>query len=146
MSRFAILLLTAAVALAADDPWARVKQLKSGTEIRVLKKTSTQPVLGKIDEANDENLILVVKNEQIAIPKDQIDRLDARPAPPAGRAARETTTTTNQGNPAHEPRAGMNGMDKPEGGSGYSSSTTYSPQGKPDFETIYRRPSPPPRK
>ena len=146
MSRLAILLLTAAVALAADDPWAKVKQLKSGSDIRVLKKGSMQPVLGKIDEANDENLILVVKNEQIAIPKDQIDRLDARPAQPGSRAVKETTTSTNQGNPAHEPKAGMNGMDKPEGGSGYSSNTSVSFQGKPDFETIYRRPSPPPKK
>jgi hypothetical protein len=144
MSKIAILLLTAAAAFAADDAWTKVKQLKSGTEIRVVKKGSMQPVVGKIDEANDENLILVVKNEQIAVPKDQIDRLDARPAE-RSRYVKESKTTTNEGNPAHEPKAGMNGMDT-GAGSGYSSSTSVAIQGKGDFETVYRRPSPAPKK
>ena len=61
MRRFLFLLLTAAVAaICADDPWAAVVKLKSGTEIRVLKKGSMQPILGKFDEATDERLLLVV--------------------------------------------------------------------------------------
>jgi hypothetical protein len=143
MSRLAILLLAAATAFAADDPWAKVKELKSGTEIRVLKKGSMQPVLGKIDEANDESLILVVKNEQIAIPKIQIDRLDYRPPQPGGRIVKESKTKVEDANTAQEPRAGMNGTGV---GPGYSTSTVFSPQGKPDFESIYRRPSPAPKK
>ena len=141
MPRFAILLLTAAAAFAADDAWIKVKQLKSGTEIRVMKKGSMQPVIGKIDEANDENLILVVKNEQIAIAKDLIDRLDARPERP--RFVKETKTT--EGNPAREPKAGMNGMDT-GAGSSTTTSSNVAIQGKGDFDTIYRRPSPAPKK
>jgi hypothetical protein len=144
MPRLAILFLTAAAAFAADDAWTKVKQLKSGTEVRVVKKGSMQPVVGKIDEANEENLILVVKNEQIAIPKEQIDRLDARP-PERPRLVKESKTTTNDGNPAHEPKAGMNGMDTGSGSS-YSSGTSVAIHGKGDFETIYRRPSPAPKK
>ena len=73
---FLLLAVVAAAALAAaPDPWAAVVKLKSGTPIRVLKKGSMQPVIGKFDEADDERVVLVVKNEQVAIPKDQIDRL-----------------------------------------------------------------------
>ena len=79
MRRFLFLLLTAAVAATcADDPWAAVVKLKSGAEIRVLKRGSMQPVLGVFAEANGERLVWVVKNEQQALPKDQVDRLDAR--------------------------------------------------------------------
>jgi|SRR5271157_4542712 len=143
MSRFVLLLLAAMVAFAAGDSWSKVKELKSGTEIRVLKKGSMQPVLGKIDEANDENLILVVKNEQIAIPKDRIDRLDYRPSQPGGRVVKETKTKVEDANQAGEPPAGMNHQQI---GPGYSSGTSLSIQGKPDFETLYRRPAPAPKK
>ena len=33
-----------------------------------------------MDEANDERLVVVIKNEEQAIPKDDIDRIDFRPA------------------------------------------------------------------
>lgn len=135
--RLAFLLLTAAVAFAADDPWTKVKDLKSGTEIRVIKKGSVQPILGKFDEANDENLILVVKNEQTAIPRDAIDRLDFRPEKP--RVVKETTTKSDADGPPKEPPIGMNHQQV---GPGYSSNTSYSIQGKGDFETLYRRPAP----
>jgi hypothetical protein len=135
MQRLLFLLLAAATAFASDDPWAKVKALKSGTEIRILKKGATQTVTGKFDEADDDRLIVVLKTEQVAVKKDQIDRVDARPA--AG--SRVTVTgKTEQVDPtkAKEPRAGMN--HEPEGG-GTSSSAGLSVGSKPDFETIYRR-------
>ncbi len=142
MSRLALLLLAAAAAFAAGDSWSKVKELKSGTEIRVLKKGSMQPVLGKIDEANDENLIVVVKNEEIAIPKDQIDRLDYRPTS-GSRFVKETKTKSDDDGPPKEPPAGMGHQGV---GTGSSSSTSVNIQGKPDFETLYRRPAPAPKK
>lgn len=136
MRRFLFLLLTAAVAaICADDPWTAVVKLKSGTEIRVLKKGSTQPVIGKFDEANDERLVWVVKNEQQALPKDQVDRLDARPQP-AGRVKVEGKTTTDDPQAAKEPSVGMNG--KPAVTTTTGSSVSF--EGKPPFETVYRRP------
>lgn len=135
-------LLAAASAFAADDPWAKVQALKSGTEIRVVKRGATQPLTGKFDEATDERLILVVKNEQMAIAKDQIDRLDYRPS-----GGRRVTVTgkTEQNDPAaaKEPRAGMN--HEPEGG-GMTSSSGVSVGSKPDFEMLYRRPTGAPKK
>lgn len=140
MARLALILLTVAALFGADDPWTKVKELKSGTDIRVLRKGSTTPVLGKFGDANDENLILVVKNEEIAIARGLVDRLDYRPGQP--RFVKETKTKVEDANTASEPKAGMNGAGV---GPGYSSSTSVGIQGKGDFETLYRRPTPPPK-
>jgi hypothetical protein len=94
-----------------------------------------QPVIGKFDEANDERLLMVVKNEQLAIPKDQIDRLDARPAQPGGRVKVQSTTTVDDPQRAHEPEIGMHSHRV----EGTSTSSGVSVTNKPDFETIYRR-------
>jgi len=136
MRRFLFLLLTAAVAaICADDPWAAVVKLKSGTEIRVLKRGSMQPVIGSFAEANDERLVWVVKNEQQALPKDQVDRLDARPQP-ARRVKVDSKTTTEDPQAAKEPQEGMNGHPAVTTTTGSS----LSWEGKPPFETVYRRP------
>jgi hypothetical protein len=137
--RRVLLLLSAfaAAALAAEpDPWAAVVKLKSGAEIRVLKKGSMQPVLGKFDEADDERLVLVVKNEQVAIPKEQIDRLDARPQPAGSRVKVEGKTTTDDPQKAKEPPIGMH--SEPVVGTSTTSGVNIT--GKPDYETVYRRP------
>jgi hypothetical protein len=140
MARLALLLLAAIAAFGADDPWTKVKELKSGTDIRVLKKGSVTPVLGKFGDATDDNLIIIVKNEEIAIAKDLIDRLDSRPAQP--RFVKETKTKVDDANTASEPKAGMNGAGV---GPGYSSGTSIGFQGKGDFETLYTRPKPTPK-
>lgn len=137
MRRFLFLLLTAAVAaICADDPWAAVVKLKSGTEIRVVKKGSTQPATGVFSEANGERLVWVVKNAQQALPKDQVDRLDARPQPDA-RVKVESKTTTEDPQAAKEPAVGMSSHP---GGTGTSTGSSVSFEGKPNFETVYRRP------
>jgi hypothetical protein len=127
-----LLILAGAVAFGADDEWAKVKALKTGAEIRVFKKGSTQPVSALMDELTDENLIVVVKKTQTAIPKDQIDRIDARPA--GGRVTKETTTkeSSTPGQVAEPP--------------GSSTSTSVNFGSKPDFQTVYRRPPVAPKK
>src|ERR1017187_10301186 len=86
-----LFLLAGLVAFGADDEWAKVKALKTGAELRVYKKGSVQPVLAQMDELTDENLVVIVKKTQTAIPKDQIDRIDARPTG-GSRVTKETTT------------------------------------------------------
>ena len=136
-----ILLLAALAAFllhAADDDWSKVKAIKSGLEVRIYKKGSPQPVLAKMDEANDENLIVVAKNEQIAIPKAQIDRVDYRPA--GGRVTKETKASdTNPGMPDRSP-------DRSANIPGRSYSSNVNVGSKPDFETVYRRPAGAPKK
>jgi hypothetical protein len=132
--------LAAVAAFGADDPWAKVKEIKSGTELRVVRKGSAQPLLVKMDELTDENLLVVNKNAQLAIPRDQIDRIDSRAAKPHW--VKETTNTVNSGE-AKPPAPGSEGT-APAPTS--STSTGFSKGSRPDFETVYRRPAPAPRK
>ena len=79
MRGIAMVLLAAMTAFAADDAWTKVRELKSGTELRIFKKGGLHPIIAKMEEANPESLIIVVKNEELAIPREQIDRIDYRP-------------------------------------------------------------------
>ena len=119
-----LLMLSGLVALGADDPWAKVKALKTGAELHVYKKGSLQPVVAQMDELTDENLVVIVKKSQTAIPRDQVDRIDARPAG-GNRPTKETVTKETVG---------------PDGQPNQSTTTGYSWGDKPKFETVYRRP------
>jgi hypothetical protein len=122
---------------AADDDWAKVKQTKSGIELRVFKKGSAQPILAKMDEATDERLIIVVKNEQTAIDREQIDRIEYRP--PGGKSVtRETKSTMDPPAGSGAPQRGPSrGTNVP----GQSSSSSIMVGDKPGFELLYRRPA-----
>jgi hypothetical protein len=124
-----LLLMLALVAFGADDEWSKVRALKTGAELRVYKKGSIQPLSVQMDELTDENLIVIVKKTQTAIPKDQIDRIDARPS--GSGATKETTTKQT--------------VDA-DGKENTSTSTAYNFGGKPNFETVYRRPPGAPKK
>jgi hypothetical protein len=136
MSKALLLTLAALTMAAADNPWDKVCALKTGTELRIYKKGARQPVLGTMDEANDERLILVVKKEEIAIPKEDIDRVDYRAAKSSGRVTKETRTTesdSTQTTPVGPVPKGT------QTGPSTSTTTTIGSGSKPDFETIYRR-------
>jgi len=120
---------------AAENSWDKVRDLKTGTELRIIKKGARQPILGTMDEANDERIIVVVKNEEIAIQKDDIDRIDYRPA---GKTKATKETRTTQSDSSQTTPAGPAGQGATPGPSN-STTTTYSSGSKPDFETIYRR-------
>lgn len=139
MSKLFFFLLAAVTAFAADDPWAKVRELKSGTELRIYKKGTAQPVLAKSDDVTDDNLVVVVKNEQVAISKDLIDRIDYRPKP-GSRLTKETKSTPTD--PDYTPGPPTRGAAVP----GNSTSTSVGIGSKPDFEPIYRRPTAPPKK
>lgn len=138
MSRSLILLLAAATLFAADDPWTKVKELKSGTEIAIFRKGAAKPLEVKLDEARDDVLVIVNKSQQVAIPREEIDRLDYRPK--GRKVTSEIKHTVGQPDPT--PPVGMDhGPAVP--GNTYSSGISWT---KPGFETIYRRPSPAPKK
>lgn len=127
MRTILLFLLTAITIFGAEDPWAKVRQLKSGAELRVYKKGAKQPMLAKMDEVSEEKLIVVLKNEQVAIDKDQIGRIDYRPSQSGSRVKTESKSTTE----SPDTKAPSS-----------STSTALTVQSKPDFETIYRRPPP----
>ena len=139
MRKLALFLGTALLAFGTDDPWAKVKELKTGAELRVYKKGAPQPLLVKLDELTDENLVVIDKNRQTAIAREQIDRVDYRPSGKS-RVTKESTTKVNDavGDPkAVIPGPGQQGTPGPS----TSTSSNVSIGSRPDFETIYRRPT-----
>ena len=135
MFRLLVFVAGALAVLAADNPWDKVRELKSGTELRIIKRGGKPPLLATMDEATADRLLVVVKNEQVAIEKEDIDRLDYRPVK-SGRFTKETKTTTTD-------TTGQTPVGPtPQGtrrGPGSSTSTNFGMSSKPDFETIYRR-------
>lgn len=139
MRKLLLLLCPALLAFGADDPWAKVKELKTGTELRVYKKGAALPLVVKMDELTDDNLVVIDKNKQTAIARDQIDRVDYRPSGKS-RVTKETTTKVNDG--VGDPKAVIPGpQQQGTPGPSTSSSSNVSFGSKPDFETIYRRPT-----
>jgi hypothetical protein len=130
MRAFFLLLLAVLVAFGAGDDWAKVKAIKTGAELRVYKKGSTEPISALMGDLTDDNLIVIVKKTETAIPKDQIVRIDARPSN-GSRVTKETTTKDGVGT---------------DGSPASSVSTGYSVGSKPDFEMVYRRVPAPPKK
>ena len=113
-----------------DDPWVKVHNIKSGTELRIARKASRQPILAVFEDLNDDALIVATKKGEIGIPKDQIERIDARPVG-GSRVNKETRTSTTDdalGPPTQRSSPGP----------ASSSSSSVSFGGKPDFETVYR--------
>jgi len=142
MLRILLLFTAAAAALAAaDDPWAKVRDIKTGADLRVFKTGAAAPLLANMAEATEENLIVIVKNQQLAIARNQIERIDHRPARSGSRFKTETKTT--QEDPTTKPsRPGYRGSPaRPS-----STSGTFGVASRPGFETIYRRPPPIPQK
>jgi hypothetical protein len=139
MTKSLLLLLSTAALFAAEDSWNKVKELKSGTEIRIVKKGAAKPIEGKIDEAQDDKIVVVLKNEQVAIAKDDIERLDYRP--------KGSRITRNEGAKETPPDATPPvGMDHGANVPGKSYNSGLSIGSKPDYETVYRRPAAPPKK
>ena len=129
------LLLASFTLFSAADQWAKVRELKSGTELRIYKKGAKQPVLAKMDEALDDKIVVALKDEQTSIAKEDIDRLDARPSQSGKSVVAENKTTTTNPNHSASPRDNIGGSSMP----GTSSSSGLTIGGKPDFETVYRR-------
>jgi hypothetical protein len=127
MGRYLVLLLAL---FASDDPWQKVRELKSGAELRIYRKGAKQPILARMDELTAESLRVALKNEQTAIPLDEIDRIDARP----GDARRQIVPESKVSREVKQPRAGD------PGGPVTSAGANFEIRGKPDFEVVYRRP------
>jgi len=139
MIRLLFVFMAAAAAFAADDPWVRVKDLKSGTELRIYKRGTAQPILAKSDDVTDDNLIVVVRNEEIAIARDVVDRIDYRPNK-GSRVTSETKSGQTDPDPVPAP------LGRESAVPGTSSSTSLSVGSKPGFELLYKRPTAPSKK
>ena len=145
MLKTILVLCAAAVAFGAEDPWAKVKELKTGSELRVYKRGSAQPLLVKMGDLTDDNLVVVNKKEETAIPRNQIDRIEARLA---ARTRTTTDTESAEKNAASDPRSSIPGPNAPPGAMHAPTTTTSTgvQWTKQDFEVVYRRPTGAPKK
>ena len=120
----------AAFAADNEDPWTKVRDLKTGTELRIIQAGAPAPVMAKYAELTEENLIVILKNEEIAIPRDKVSRIDSRPQKSYVRTESKSTV----------PSDGSGAGKKVPGAAPTSSySTGVAISDKLDFETIYRR-------
>ncbi len=120
----------AAFAAENDDPWTKVRELKTGTDLRIIKAGAPAPVMAKFAELTEESLIVILKNEEVAIPRDKIARIDSHPQKSYVRTETKTTAPSDG-----------SGASKTVPGAAPSSSysTGVAITDKIDFETIYRR-------
>ena len=123
-----LLLVLPLLALCADDPWTKVREVKSGTELLIYKQGLKKAIMAKMDEATETRLMIVIGESQVAIPKAEIDRIEQRPLPKGSRVTRETKTT----------KGVYEGQTQPPATS--SSASSVSIGSKVPFEPLYRRP------
>jgi hypothetical protein len=141
MARSLWLLFAAAVAFgASEDTWNKVKELKSGTEIRIVRRGVPRPIEAKLDETRDDAVVIVVKNEQISVPREDIDRLDYRPKPGS---RIQKTGDAKEVPPDNTQPVGMD-HHPPVPSTNYSSGLSIG--SKPNYEPLYQRPTPAPKK
>jgi hypothetical protein len=139
MARFLLLLAAAAVVCSgADDPWAKVKELKSGSELKIWKKGASQPIAAVYDDLGEEKLLVVVKNEQVAVAKDGIDRIDARPSTKKDKPKVESSVKREINQPSSVAAPPRDQKSRSMPGDTTSASTNVS-WDKPGYETVYQR-------
>ena len=113
-----------------EDPWTKVRELKTGTDLRIIQVGAPAPVTAKFAELTEESLIVILKNEEVAIPRVKISRIDSHPQ--KGYVRTESKQTT--------PSDGSGAGKKVPGAAPTSSySTGVAISDKIDYETIYRR-------
>ncbi|MBC7924466.1 MAG: hypothetical protein H7039_02315 [Bryobacteraceae bacterium] len=139
MQRFStlvLIVLAACLVLPAAESWDKVRELKSGQELRIWKREAKQPMFAKMDEASGESLVVVMKDQQLAVAKDDIDRVEARPAGKTPGIVRESKVSS-----AHPERltGPAIGPARNVAGQTVNSSSSVSLGSKPGFELIYRR-------
>lgn len=133
MKTLLLMLLSSLLIFAGDDPWAKVNDLNSGSDVRIYQYGSKQVLTGKFASLSEESVVVVIKNEERAIPRAEIFRIDARPSGLKARVRKETHTQQDvTAKDATRPR--------PQGSNPGPSTTTSSGvmfEGKADFQTIY---------
>ena len=127
------LLLLVAAACAAEDSWDKVRQLASGSELRIYQTGSRKPVTARLYRVSGDSLVVIVKNFETAIPKDTVERLDWRPADSAARVDAEARRVVGTRESAVTGRSGESNVP--------ARSTLGGIRIRPprEFQTVYRR-------
>ncbi|HVW09754.1 MAG TPA: hypothetical protein VHC90_14295 [Bryobacteraceae bacterium] len=135
MIRLALILLAALTLFGADNPWLKVQQLPNRSELRVYRKGEKSPLNAVLADTSGDAIVVVAKDKQLTIHKDEIDRLDARP--PARSGKPEVTSTSKQSDPDYTPQPGPG--ERPALPSTSASSGISFGGNKGEFRTVYTR-------
>lgn len=135
MTRLTLILLAALTLFGADNPWLKVRQLPNRSELRIYRNGDKSPLNAVLADTSDDAIVVVAKNKQLTLRKDEIDRLDARP--PAKPSKPEVTTTSKQTDPDYTPQPGPGARPALPGTSSASGISFGSNKG--DFKTVYTR-------
>lgn len=119
----------------ADDEWTKVRELKSGSELKIWKAGAERPVSARYDDLNDRHLLVVENNSQVAIPRAEIDRIDARAAEKGGVIV-PGTKVSNETNPPETSRP--TGFRNFGGRRSQAMASGININSKPDYQTVYR--------
>jgi hypothetical protein len=134
MTRIALLLLAALTLFGADNPWIKVQELPNRSELRIYRKGEKSPMNAILADASADAIVVVAKDRQLTVHKEEIDRLDARP--PAKPSKPQVTTTSKQNDPDYTPQPGPGHTAVPTTSS--SSSMSFG-SNKGEFRTVYTR-------
>jgi hypothetical protein len=93
MWRLAIPLLVCSIGPDADkeasDPWDKLTNIKSGSDLRIYRKGAAEFTAAKSAYVTERKVVVIIKNTETAIDKNEIDRVESRP--PAGKPAQTKT-------------------------------------------------------
>jgi len=90
------------------DEWQKVKDLKTGSDLRIYKKGAVKRIEAKSGSVTESSVVVVMKNEEVAIQKADIVRVDFRP--PATKPTKSETRTKGvdaSGNPTDSLSGGL---------------------------------------
>jgi hypothetical protein len=133
MTRFVLILITALTLFGADNPWRTVQKLPNRSELRIYRKGEKSPLNAVLADTSEDAIVVIAKDKQITIHKDEIDRLDSRP--PSTSKKPEVTTAEKQTDPDYTPQPGGR---TPMPGTSTSSGVSFGGN-KGDFKTVYTR-------
>ncbi|MBY0503426.1 MAG: hypothetical protein K2X03_05945 [Bryobacteraceae bacterium] len=126
--------------LADESAWDKVRAVEPGAELRIYRRAVKEPVVAKLDEATEDHLIIVLRDEQIAIRRAEIDRIDRRPRLASGRVAIVPRKMTRV-NPSEQGQPVVQGTSASTALANAARTDTLSIRSKPPFEFLYRRPT-----
>jgi hypothetical protein len=132
----AIVVLAGGLLAQSPSDWSKVMELATGSELRIYRGGLKKPLEAKMGEATEDRLVILLKNEQTSIERQEIDRIEWRSGKSSVR--REVSSSTDSGKVAGSGVPDLPGQTTSGPSGSSSSSITYSGKGK--FELIYVRP------
>lgn len=139
MIRFLFALSLIAIGFAAEDPWAKVTRLKSGSELIIVKTGEKKPLTATFNDIDEEHLFVIVKKTQMAIAKSDIEQIEARPASDRKARREDLNRQVDPNVELSRPQAPVPGGRPVPSLQNGGARVSYN---KPDYELVYRKGKP----